>query len=242
MPRFFVAASNLMGGVAYLDAKTAEHLKVLRIRKGESFTVCDGEGTDYICRLSPKGDGSADIIETRPTQGEPTVAVTVFAAFSKGDRPEIVVQKCVELGAREIVFFPSARCVSRPDGAALIKKQNRWQMIALEAAKQSERGIVPQVRVHTAFDAAVAEAAQAEIPLFLYEEEHDLGLKAALEARPEAKTVSLFSGPEGGFEPEEAAFAGESGLISVTLGKRILRCETAPVCALSAVMYATGNM
>ena len=84
------------------------------------FIICDGEGTDYICRLSPKGDGSADIIETRPTQGEPTVAVTVFAAFSKGDRPEFVVQKCVELGAREIVFFPSARCVSRPDGAALI--------------------------------------------------------------------------------------------------------------------------
>ena len=127
MPRFFIAASNVMGGVAYLDAKTTEHLKVLRIRRGESFTVCDGDGTDYICRMSGRGDGSAEIIETRPTRGEPEVSVTVFAAFSKGDRTDTVVQKCVELGARSIVFFPSARCVSRPDGAALLKKQNRWQ-------------------------------------------------------------------------------------------------------------------
>ena len=242
MPRFFIAASNVMGGVAYLDAKTVEHLKVLRIRRGERFTVCDGEGTDYVCRISPRGDGSAEILETHPTCGEPAVDVTIFAAFAKGDRTDTVVQKCVELGAKEIIFFPSARCVARPDGAALMKKQNRWQTIALEAAKQSERGVVPQVRVHTAFDAAVAEAARSELPLLLYEEEHETSLRAALESHPQARSISLFSGPEGGFEPEEAAFARESGLLSVSLGARILRCETAPACALTAVMYATGNM
>lgn len=242
MPRFFITASNVFGDVAYLDAKTVEHLRVLRIRQGEKFIVCDGEGVDYVCRLTGKSDGSAEIIEKRPTSGEPSVDVSVFAAFSKGDRTDTVIQKCVEMGAKDITFFPSARCVARPDEKSLIKKQNRWQAIALEAAKQSERGVVPKVYVHTAFDAAVAAAAKAELPLFLYENEREFGLRAALEARPGAKTISIFSGPEGGFEETEAAFAAECGLLSVTLGPRILRCETAPMCALSAIMFFTGNL
>ncbi len=242
MSRFFVAASNVFGGVAYLDAKTVEHLRVLRIRQGEIFTVCDGEGTDYICRLTDRDDGGVEILEKKPTSGEPSVDVTVFAAFSKGDRMEMVIQKCVELGAKELVLFPSARCVARPAESSIVKKQNRWQAIALEAAKQSDRGIVPRVRIHMAFDAAVYGALKSSLPLLLYESEQEVKLRDALESRPGAKSISIFSGPEGGFEPTEAAFAKESGLISVSLGPRVLRCETAPLCALSAIMFFTDNM
>ncbi len=242
MPRFFITASDVLKGIVQLDAKTAEHLRVLRIRQGETFIVCDGQGNDYVCRLTGRDDGAVEILERRMTLGEPTVDVTVLAAFSKGDRMETVIQKSVELGAKEIVLFPSARCVARPAEPDINKKHIRWQAIAHEAAKQSDRGIVPKVRINLAFDAAVYYALKSTLPLLLYENERETSLRDALEARPEAGSISVFSGPEGGFEPAEAAFAMESGLLSVSLGPRVLRCETAPICALSAIMFFTGNM
>ena len=244
MPRFFVAVSNVFGGVAYLNAKDAEHIKVLRIREGEQFTVCDGNGTDYVCRLLKMSeDGAeAEVLLKTAVSGEPTVSCTVFAAFSKGDRLETVIQKCVEIGASEIVLFPSQRCVSKPEGIALMRKTSRWQKIAEEAAKQSGRGKIPAVTVSPMFETAIRRAAKAELPLFFYEEENRFGLKEALEQNPGCKTASIVTGPEGGFEPAEASFAASCGMLSVSLGPRILRCETAPICALSAVMLYTGNM
>lgn len=244
MPRFFVAASNIFGGMALVSGKEAEHMRVLRIRQGETFTICDGKGNDYICQISGEEENGirAEILETVPSAGEAAVQCSVYAAFSKGDKMETVVQKCVELGAYEIVAFPSCRCVSKPDGAAVLKKTNRWQKIAEEAAKQSGRGIVPQVWTVPSFDEAVKRASQAELPLFFYEEEREHSIKAALEEKPAAKTVSILTGPEGGFEPEEAEKAKAGGMVSASLGPRILRCETAPVSALTAVMFFTGNM
>ncbi len=244
MARFFVSASNIFGGVAYLSGRDAEHIRVLRIRRGETFTVCDGAGTDYTCRLT-KNDGEgveAEILGKSPSSGEPSVDCTVYAAFSKGDRPDFTVQKCVEMGASGIVFFPSARCVAKHDGVSLIKKLNRWQKIAEEAAKQCGRGKVPEIKAAPGFDSAVKSAAAADVPLFLYELEQSLSLKAALEEKPGFKTVSIVTGPEGGFEPEEASAAVDAGMRSVTVGKRILRCETAPMCALAGVLFFTGDM
>ena len=170
MARFFISASNMFGGIAYLSSAEREHIKVLRLRQGEIFTVCDGSGNDYTCKLEKTEDGDlcGRIIESQPSVGEPTVNVSVFAALAKGDKNETVIQKCVELGAHEIIIFPSARCVSRINGqAAALKKTERWQKISLEAAKQSGRGIVPQVRYVEDFNVAVAMAANAELPLFL---------------------------------------------------------------------------
>jgi len=240
MARFFAAASDICGGAIRLDAETARHVRSLRLRPSEQFTVCDGEGTDYICRLGERGDGTtAEIIEALPSRGEPSVECAVYIALAKGDRLEYAVQKSVELGAHRIVLFPSARVVAEPGDIA--KKTSRLQRIALEAAKQSFRGRVPDIAAADSFAEAVGQAALAELPIFFYECEADRHLKQVLESSGAFKSVSIVTGPEGGFTEDEADFAQSSGMTAVTLGPRILRCETAPAAALSAIMYHTGN-
>jgi len=253
-----------------LSAEDTAHMRSLRMRPTELFVVCDGAGSDHICRLARRDGGtSAEIVETRPSVGEPTIACSVFIAYAKGDRLDYAVQKSVELGACEVVLFPSERCVSVP--VDLVKKAARFQRIALETAKQSGRGRVPGVTATRSFAAAVKLAARAGLPLFLYEDEATLHLKQALEdgserlafsvmSGPEGaeraesteaedsrhdaapNTVSVMSGPEGGFVAKEAELARSAGMRIVTLGPRILRCETAPVAALAAVMYHTCNL
>ena len=150
-----------------------------------------------------------------------------------------MIQKATELGAYEIVAFPSARCVSRPDEKSLKKKLERWQKIAASAAEQSGRGRIPQVLVLDSFHAALTRASEADRALMFYENEQAVTLKMALTGA--YQTVSLLTGPEGGLEEKEVRQAREAGLQVCTLGRRILRCETAPLCALSAVMYDAGE-
>ena len=161
-------------------------------------------------------------------------------AFPKSDKLEHVIQKATELGAYEIVTFPSGRCVSKPDEKSLKKKLERWQKIAASAAEQSGRGRIPEVVVLHSFTAALERAAQADLPIMFYENEHATTLRMALEAGKYA-SVSLLSGPEGGLEEKEVEMAKNAGLRICTLGRRILRCETAPLCGLSAVMYSSGE-
>ncbi len=243
MPRFFVAASNIFGGVAYLNVKEIEHLRALRIRHGESFTVCDSAGKDYTCILTKISDSGAEaeITSIALSAGEPSVFCAVYIAYAKGDKLELVVQKSVELGASEIVLYPSARCVSKPETLSVVHKTGRLQKIAEEAAKQSGRGKIPWVTAVQSFENAVLSASKNDLPLFLYECEKVRSIKDVLVSCEYPKTVSIMTGPEGGFEPEEALFAIQNGMRSVSLGPRILRCETAPLAALSAIMYHTGN-
>ncbi|NLL38589.1 MAG: 16S rRNA (uracil(1498)-N(3))-methyltransferase [Clostridiales bacterium] len=244
MHRFFVTRDSIHDGFIVLSGRNTEHFRVLRIRQGETVEVSDGEGTDYICIAGELigREVRLNIVEKRASEREPSVICTVYAAFPKGDKAETIVQKSVELGANAIVFFPSRRCVSRLNGAAAVKKRDRWQIIAEEAAKQSGRGIIPRVDVLNKFDLAVEKAAGAELPLFLYEGETSTSIKKPLFERGESvKTVSIMTGSEGGFEPHEAQKAKDAGMLSVSIGKRILRCETAPLAALSAVMLCTNN-
>ena len=161
-------------------------------------------------------------------------------AFPKADKLEHVIQKATELGAYEIVAFPSARCVSKPDDKSLKKKLERWQKIASSAAEQSGRGIVPRVIVLSSYREALERAALADTAILFYENERATTLKMALDEKT-FSSVSLLTGPEGGLELREVEMAKEAGLKICTLGSRILRCETAPLCALSAVMYASGE-
>ena len=242
MTRFFVDPEVLAGEELTLTGENAKHAKVLRLKAGEEVLVCDGAGRECLCRVVDFADGKVDleVLERREAATEAAVRVSVYMAFPKADKLEHVIQKATELGAYEIVAFPAARCVSRPDEKSLKKKLERWQKIAASAAEQSGRGRIPEVRVVASYAAALEQAAKCDKALMFYENEHATTLRMALESSPFA-TVSLLTGPEGGLEEREVEQARHAGLQVCTLGSRILRCETAPLCALSAVMYAAGE-
>lgn len=240
MTRFFVDPDDFDRDTMVLSGENAQHAKVLRLKEGEIVLVCDGQGQECVCRVSQTAPETVLSVEDRRSSvSEPVVDVSVYVAFPKADKLEHVIQKATELGAREIIAFPSARCVSRPDEKSLKKKLERWQKIALSAAQQSGRGRIPQVLVLNSFSAALSRAAQSDRALLFYENEDAYTLKMALEGC--YRTVSLMVGPEGGLEEAEVSQAQEAGLKICSLGKRILRCETAPLCALSAVMYDAGE-
>lgn len=242
MPRFFMAGTNILGGMAYMRGRDAEHVHVLRMRPGEDMIICDGQGTDYKCRLvkAEKEQVEAEVIEVVPCPAEPTVKVTVLCGLPKGDKTDYIIQKCVEAGASEIRFFNSARCIAKK--GAEPKKLERWQRIAEEAAKQSGRGIIPQVGWAGELADAFNEAIQSELALFMYETGEREALDAVLSGNKDVSSIAIMTGPEGGFEPFEAELARIVGLHICSMGERILRCETAPVVALTAAMYATGNL
>ena len=240
MTRFFVDPDVFDRDTMVLSGENAQPAKVLRLKEGEIVLVCDGQGQECVCRVSQTAPEIVLSVEDRRSSvSEPVVDVSVYVAFPKADKLEHVIQKATELGAREIIAFPSSRCVSRPDEKSLKKKLERWQKIALSAAQQSGRGRIPQVLVLNSFSAALSRAAQSDRALLFYENEDAYTLKMALEGS--YRTVSLMVGPEGGLEETEVSQAQEAGLKICSLGKRILRCETAPLCALSAVMYDAGE-
>ena len=242
MTRFFVSREELSGDFLVLTGENADHAKVLRLKCGENVLVCDGNGLECVCTVSDVSSGQIGLVvqNRQASKSEAAVKVSVYMAFPKGDKLEHVIQKATELGACEIVAFPSARCVSRPDEKSLKKKIERWQKIAASAAEQSGRGVVPQVVVLGSYREALDRARKADTAILFYENEKATTLKMVLEAKP-FQTVSLLTGPEGGLEQREVEMAQQSGLHICTLGSRILRCETAPLCALSAVMYASGE-
>lgn len=242
MTRFFVTPQQLQGDFLVLTGENAAHAKVLRLKNGENVLVCDGNGKECVCTVSDVSTGQISLVvqNRQESQTEARVRVSVYMAFPKGDKLEHVIQKATELGAAEIVAFPSARCVSRPDEKSLKKKVERWQKIAASAAEQSGRGLIPEVITLSSYTEALKRAAQADLPILFYENERATTLKMALESKP-YQTVSLLTGPEGGLEEREVEAAKAAGLHICTLGSRILRCETAPLCALSAVMYASGE-
>ena len=240
MVRFFVETGELACGTVTLTGENARHGRVLRLKTGEQVMVCDGQGKEYLCEVADAGEMILTVKEGRESASEAAVQVSVFMAFPKSDKLEHVIQKATELGAYEIVAFPSARCVSRPDEKSLKKKLERWQKIAASAAEQSGRGRIPRVFVLDSFADALSRASMADKALLFYENEQAVTLKMALSGSG-YRTVSLLTGPEGGLEEEEVEQARKAGLQVCTLGKRILRCETAPLCALSAVMYDAGE-
>ena len=241
MARFFVSVGEMAGGEIILTGENAQHAKVLRLKNGEEVLVCDGQGNECLCTVSDVSPGQISLVvnSRQESDSEARVKVSVYVAYPKADKLEHVIQKATELGAYEIIAFPSARCISRPDEKSLKKKLERWQKIAASAAEQSGRGRIPQVLTLASYAEALQRASAADKALLFYENERATTLKMALEG--EYTTVSLLTGPEGGLEEKEVQQALTAGLQVCTLGKRILRCETAPLCALSAVMYDSGE-
>lgn len=241
MTRFFVMPEELQQAQILLADENARHAKVLRLKTGEMVLACDGQGQECLCAVQEDGGQLLlKVTERRKSQTEARVRVSVYMAFPKADKLEHVIQKATELGAYEIVAFPSARCVSKPDEKSLKKKLERWQKIAASAAEQSGRGRIPQVLILPSYQEAITRGAKADKALLFYENEQATTLKMALQTGT-YETVSLLTGPEGGLEIAEVEGARAAGFHICTLGKRILRCETAPLCALSAVMYDAGE-
>lgn len=244
MPRFFTSAlrfdTETQIGHAILDGEDGRHIaRSLRMHPGEALTVSDGNGYDYDGEIEEINGDVVDIrLDRKYTNtSEPTLHVALYPGIPKGDKLELVVQKATELGAKEINPVLTKRSVSRPDKKAATKKQERLQRIALEAAKQSGRGVVPSIGSMTGFEESVCAARGTKI---LFYEGGGLPLSECL---PENEgEVSVFIGPEGGFSVEEVEFAKAHGVITATLGPRILRTETAPLAAVSILMYMTGNM
>ncbi len=224
-----------------LDEEQSRHIaKSLRMKKGDMVTVCDGAGTDYGCIIDEitKDSVTLSVCYKQASSSEPSIKVSLYQGVPKGDKMEDIIQKCVELGIYEITPVLTKRSISRPDEKQAKKKQIRYSKIALEAAQQSGRGIVPEIKEMTSFKNAV-ESCEADLIILFYE-----GGGKALKSliNDDIKTVAVFIGPEGGFEKEEVDAVTRKGGINATLGKRILRTQTAPVAALSAIMLLTGNL
>lgn len=244
VPRFFVPKQSIHGSAASISGADAKHIaRVLRMKPEDPIVLCDTEGTDYIGRIREIGEQCVEVSVERcvPSETEPTVQITLFMALPKGDKMDYIIQKTVELGVWRIVPYSAARCIVRLADKDRSRKCERWRRIALEAAKQSGRGVVPEVAEPISFGDMLRQANAAQMPLFFYEKENNRSLKQALTER-NFETVSVIIGPEGGFEDSEAEQARELNIPTVSLGKRILRCETAPSCALSAILYQTDNI
>ena len=242
MTRFFVKPEELDNDEILLTGENAQHAKVLRLKVGEEVLVCDGQGNECLCVVgnSNSGEYSLSVKELRTSEAEAAVQVSIYVAFPKADKLEHVIQKATELGAYEIIAFPSGRCISKPDEKSLRKKLERWQKIAASAAEQSGRGRIPLVMALRSYQEALERAVKSDKAILFYENERATTLRMALE-EGSYQSISLMTGPEGGLEEKEVVQALNAGLQVCTLGKRILRCETAPLCALSAVMYASGE-
>ncbi len=242
MNRFFISAEQWNTDFMVLTGENADHAKVLRLKPGEEVCVCDGAGKECICVVSDISDGQYALVvkSSGESTNEPDVNVSVYMALPKADKLEHVIQKATELGAAKIVTFPTARCVSRPDEKSLKKKLERWQKIASSAAEQCGRGRIPEVIVLQSYQEALTRASSAELSILFYENERSNTLKKVLTGA-QFQSVSILTGPEGGLEEKEVDQAVQKGLQICTLGRRILRCETAPLCALSAIMYHCGE-
>lgn len=225
-----------------LDEEQSRHIaRSLRMRTGDMITVCDGNGSDYGCMIEEitKSSVTLSVCYKQASESEPSIRVSLYQGVPKGDKMEDIIQKCVELGIYSITPVLTKRSISRPDEKQAAKKCIRYNKIALEAAQQSGRGIVPEIREMTGFKEAVSACTADRIIIFY--EGGGKSIKSIIDSE-DIKSVAVFIGPEGGFEQEEVDAVLAKGGINATLGKRILRTQTAPVAALSAIMLLTGNM
>ncbi|WP_294489519.1 16S rRNA (uracil(1498)-N(3))-methyltransferase [uncultured Ruminococcus sp.] len=241
MPRFFVEQEDINENNAVIRGADAVHIgRSLRMRLGDELTVCC-EGRDYICRIDTISDEQCTltVLSSGEGQGEPKTRLTLYQAVPKGDKLDTIVQKSVELGAAEIVPVLTARCVSRPDEKSFRKKRERLSRIALEAAKQCGRSIVPEVGEMITLDECAKRLGSHAAGLICYEKG---GAPLSEIITADVNDIGVFIGSEGGFDEAEVEKCRAHGAEVIGMGSRILRCETAPLAAIAIIMSLTGNM
>lgn len=239
MPKFFTKPGYIDNKELRIVGEDVSHIsKVLRMSAGDNIIVCDGEGNDYDAVITSisKTEVVAEITGKYVCDTEPCVDVALYQALPKQGKMEYIIQKNTELGINKIIPVYTKRCVVRPSD-----KTERWTKVAESAAKQCGRGIIPQVMPAISFDEALRQMKEYDLALMPYECEEESKLKTVLRSS-EYKSVSIFIGPEGGFDLKEVEAAINAGVKTVTLGKRILRTETAASAVLPIIMYENDEM
>ena len=241
MARFFVTKNGVTDNTITISGKDAFHIaRSLRMAVGDTLTVCDEDGTEYLSKLTRIRDDEclAEIISENAGSTESPIEITLYMAYPKGDKLETVVQKSVELGASSVVPFESSRCIKRPAQEKLDKITERLSRIAEEAAKQCGRSKLPKVERMIKISDVAKKIAEYDLTLFCYEGKGAASLKKVLDGYGKKNgRIAVIIGSEGGFSEDEASLLISSGAKCVNLGPRILRCETAPDYCLSALSY-----
>lgn len=241
MHHFFTEPSQIRENGIFIEGADFNHMKnVLRIKPGEKVGISDGQGTDYTCEVDHFEEGTAVlcILSSEKSYSELASRIILFQGLPKGDKMELIIQKAVELGAGEIVPVATRRAVVKLDDKKAAKKVQRWNSIALGAAKQSGRSMVPEVKAVMTFTEALNYAEAFDIVLIPYEMAEGMEkTKEIISSVRPGQTIGVFIGPEGGFDEEEVEKAAAMGALPITLGKRILRTETAGLAVLSILMY-----
>lgn len=243
MPKFFVKTENINGNNIIINNDDAKHIfSVLRLKIGDSITVCDGKENDFECKILSVSSKEVlcTVNEVIKCCAEPHTKITLFQGIPKSDKMETIIQKCVELGIYEIVPVVCKRTVVKLENSQKeIKKLDRWNKISKSAAEQAGRGIIPIVNNIVSFKEAVDMTEKLDKVIFFYEKEEQNNIKSFLKDF-KGKSVGVFIGPEGGFDIDEVEYALNKGFYMATFGKRILRTETAGIAAVSILIYELG--
>lgn len=239
MPKFFIEniKKDYFKKEIMIEGDLYNHIiKSLRMKKDEKLIICDGAANDYLCKIKEinKNHAKALIISKSKCSNELDLKIHLYQAIPKGSKLEQIIQKSVELGVYDITPIVSKRCVSLPKKSSIDKKIERWQKISKSAAEQSGRGIIPKINRIIDFETMVKNLKDEDNKIIFYE---CFGDKINKIISSDIKEVSVIIGSEGGFSPQEIEKCKKNNISIATLGKRILRCETAPIVVLSIFNY-----
>ena len=246
MYHFFVTPAQIMDGYAVITGQDVNHIRnVLRMKAGEQVGIRDGISRSYICELENiRGEEiRARILEEDTNLSELPAELYLFQGLPKSDKMELIIQKAVELGVHEVIPVATRRAVVKLDRKKAEKKAERWQTIALGAAKQSKRMQIPTVHMPVTFQQALAMMAESDVRLMPYENAEGMeGTRRILESIEPGESIAILIGPEGGIDEAEVEMAMKEKVEPITLGKRILRTETAAIASQTIVMALRGEM
>lgn len=241
MHHFFAEPSQIHDGRVTIVGTDVNHMKnVLRMKAGEQAEISDGDGLRYHCVLENFAEETIvfRIEDVEADAEELPSKIYLFQGLPKSDKMELIIQKAVELGAYEVIPVATKRAVVKLDEKKSVKKVQRWNAIAEGAAKQSGRSIIPKVHEVLTFSEALTYAQTLDVRLIPYEKANGMqATRQAVESIRPGQSVGIFIGPEGGFEEAEVEQAEAIGVLPISLGKRILRTETAGLAVLSILMY-----
>jgi 16S rRNA (uracil1498-N3)-methyltransferase len=244
MPRFYVPHPHIENELLKIEGDEVKHIrKVLRLKAGDEIGIFNGEGKEYEGKIIEEGPSSVEIRIQNSfiSEKESHLEITLAQSLLKGEKMDYLIQKATELGVKEIIPFFSSRSIPRFEKSVSLKRQRRWEKIAVEASKQSGRAVVPKINPLQDYSEMIKNISPDFLGLVLWEKE-GAKLKEIFEGSKEKRKIFFIVGPEGGLSQEEVVLAKQNDFVPVILGKRILRSETASLCLLSILQYEWGDI